>query len=209
MTLEVKNISFKYEKNSEYILKDFNLKIENSDRMGIMAPSGYGKTTLCKLLSGYEKPYSGEVLLEGKQLGSYRGYCPVQLIWQHPREAVNPRLTMRRILDEGHNLREGLTKDLGIKEEWLDRYPQELSEGELQRFCIARALGEGTQFLLADEITTMLDTITQSEIWHFLMEETARRKIGMLIVSHNKPLLNQVCTGITELHLRRQNSEVI
>ena len=83
---------------------------------------------------------------------------------------------------------------LGIERDWLNRYPSELSGGELQRFCIARALGEKTRFLLADEITTMLDLITQSQIWHFLLEEIKGREIGLLVVSHSGPLLDQICT---------------
>ena len=82
----------------------------------------------------------------------------------------------------------------------MNRFPTELSGGELQRFCIARALGQRTRFLLADEITTMLDLITQSQIWHFLIEETERRNIGMLVVSHNPELIGKVCTRIVELN---------
>lgn len=199
MILEAKNITYKYRRDSKYIYRDFSIKVESGSRLGVIAPSGFGKTTLCKLLSGYEKPLSGKVLLDGKNLLSYKGYCPVQMIWQQPEIAVNPRIKMRSILAEGDNLREGLLEDLGIKDEWMDRYPQELSGGELQRFCIARALGEKTKFLLADEITTMLDMVTQSGIWHFLIEETVRRNIGMVIVSHNRPLLEHVCTEIYNL----------
>ena len=64
----------------------------------------------------------------------------------------------------------------------------------MQRFCIARALGEGTKILLADEITTMLDMVTQSAIWHALIEETEKRGIGMLVVSHSDSLTDRVCT---------------
>ena len=78
-------------------------------------------------------------------------------------------------------------------------YPGELSGGELQRFCIARALGERTRCLLADEISTMLDLITQSQIWNFLMEETRKREIGLLVVSHSEELLKRVCTRIQDL----------
>ena len=71
--------------------------------------------------------------------------------------------------------------------------------GELQRFCIARALGRRTRYLIADEISSMLDLITQGQIWNFLMEETARRQIGMLVVSHSRELLDYVCTRQVEL----------
>ena len=88
---------------------------------------------------------------------------------------------------------------LGIERDWLNRYPAELSGGELQRFCIARALGEKTKFLLADEISTMLDLITQSQIWNFLLEEVKCRKMGLLVVSHSGELLERVCTRIVDL----------
>ena len=199
MTLEARNISFRYGEKSREILKDFSLKAESTERVGLVAPSGFGKTTLCKILSGYEKPDSGQVLLDGKPLDFYGSYCPVQLIWQHPEQAINPRLRMRSVLEEGDNVSPDLIKRLGIEADWMNRFPAELSGGEMQRFCIARALGQRTQFLLADEISTMLDLITQSQIWHFLMDETEKRRIGMIVVSHSQELLEKVCTRIVDL----------
>lgn len=198
MILEARNISFRYGEKSRGILKDFSLKAESTERVGLVAPSGFGKTTLCKILSGYEKPDSGQVLLDGKPLDFYGSYCPVQLIWQHPEQAINPRLRMRSVLKEGDNVSPDLIKRLGIEADWMNRFPAELSGGEMQRFCIARALGQRTQFLLADEISTMLDLITQSQIWHFLMDETEKRKIGMIVVSHSPELLEKVCTRIVD-----------
>ena len=199
MILEARNISFRYGEKSREILKDFSLKAESTERVGLVAPSGFGKTTLCKILSGYEKPDSGQVLLDGKPLDFYGSYCPVQLIWQHPDQAINPRLRMKAVLEEGDNVSPDLIKRLGIETDWMNRFPAELSGGEMQRFCIARALGQRTQFLLADEISTMLDLITQSQIWHFLMDETEKRKIGMIVVSHSQELLEKVCTRIVDL----------
>ena len=199
MILEARNISFRYGEKSREILKDFSLKAESTERVGLVAPSGFGKTTLCKILSGYEKPDSGQVLLDGKPLDFYGSYCPVQLIWQHPEQAINPRLRMRSVLEEGDNVSPDLIKRLGIEADWMNRFPAELSGGEMQRFCIARALGQRTQFLLAGEISTMLDLITQSQIWHFLMDETEKRKIGMIVVSHSQELLEKVCTRIVDL----------
>ena len=69
----------------------------------------------------------------------------------------------------------------------------------MQRFCIARSLGERTKILLADEISTMLDLITQSQIWNFLLEETERRKISMVVVSHDDKLLEKVCTRVVNI----------
>lgn len=199
MILEAKNISFRYGDNGREILKDFSLKADSSERVGLAAPSGFGKTTLCKILSGYEKPDSGEILLDGKPLDQYGSYCPVQLIWQHPEQAVNPRLRMRAVLEEGDQVDPALVERLGIEKDWMNRFPVEISGGEMQRFCIARAMGKRTRFLLADEISTMLDLITQSQIWHFLIEETERRQMGMIVVSHSPELLERVCTRVIDL----------
>ena len=199
MILEAKNLSFRYEESGRKILDQFSLQADSSERVGILAPSGFGKTTLCKILAGYEEPETGTVLMDGKSLYSYKGYCPVQMIWQHPEQAVNPRLRMRNVFEEGDQVETELIKKLGIEPDWMNRFPTELSGGELQRFCIARALGKRTRFLLADEISTMLDLITQSQIWHFLMEETQRRGIGMIVVSHSPELVEKVCTRVVEL----------
>ena len=200
MILEVRNLSFRYENKGRQILEQFSLQADSNERVGIAAPSGFGKTTLCKLLAGYEQPESGEILLDGELLQSYKGYCPVQMIWQHPEQAVNPRLRMRSVFEEGDQVDPKLMEKLGIESDWLNRIPTELSGGELQRFCIARALGKRTRFLLADEISTMLDLITQSQIWHFLIEETQRRGIGIIVVSHDSELVEKVCTRVVRMN---------
>lgn len=201
MILEAKKLSFRYEESGRKILDQFSLQVDSSERVGILAPSGFGKTTLCKILSGYEEPEEGTVLLDGKSLYSYKDYCPVQMIWQHPEQAVNPRLRMRTVIEEGDQVDPKLIEKLGIEPDWLNRFPTELSGGELQRFCIARALGKRTRFLLADEISTMLDLITQSQIWYFLIEETERRGIGMIVVSHSPELVEKVCTRVVRMEI--------
>lgn len=193
--LEAKNLSFSYEKKSDSrkILADVTLSVKPGERVGILAPSGAGKTTFLKILGGYLFPDSGCMLVDGKPLPK-KGRCPVQLIWQHPEKAVNSRLRLGKTLAEGGPENPELERRLGILPEWKNRFPQELSGGELQRFCIARALGPETKYLLCDEISTMLDLITQGQIWRFLMEETEERKIGMVITSHSQELLDHVCT---------------
>jgi peptide/nickel transport system ATP-binding protein len=198
--LEAKNISFRYDNGNKQILNNLSMYMDSGERLGLVAPSGFGKTTCCKILAGYEKPDKGEVLLDGRPLSSYKGYCPVQMIWQHPESSVNPRLKLKEVLKEGDGVEDQVIKGLGIEPEWLNRYPSEVSGGELQRFCIARALGGKTRFLLADEISTMLDLITQSQIWNFLISEVERRGIGLLVVSHSQGLLDRVCTRRLDLN---------
>lgn len=191
MILEAKNITFFYREGAAPVFSDVSLRLDPQEPAALLGSSGYGKTTLCKVLAGYLSPQSGQVLLDGDPLPK-KGYCPVQMIWQHPEKAVNPRLRMRDTLADGQDVEERILRELGIEEDWMDRYPQELSGGELQRFCIARALGRGTRFLIADEISTMLDAITQSQIWRFLLKETRERQIGLLVVSHSEALLERV-----------------
>ena len=95
MRLEAVDISFRYDNGSRNVLNHVSLYLEDGERLGLKAPSGFGKTTLCKILGGYEEPHNGQVLLDGKPLSSYKGYCPVQMIWQHPELSVNPRILFR------------------------------------------------------------------------------------------------------------------
>ncbi|GAB6160644.1 ATP-binding cassette domain-containing protein [Howardella ureilytica] len=194
MKLEIKNISYAYEKKGKKIISDFNLDLEGDERVGLIAPSGYGKTTLCKILSGYIKPDEGNVFCDGVPIAKIKGYSPIQMIWQQPEFAVNPALRMKEVIEEGDDIEDRITEGLGIEKDWLSRFPNELSGGELQRFNIARALGKRTKFLICDEISTMLDLITQSQIWNFLLEEVKTRKIGLIAVSHNSELMKLICT---------------
>ncbi|MDD5953151.1 MAG: ATP-binding cassette domain-containing protein [Oscillospiraceae bacterium] len=202
MQLEMNDVSFRYSHGGRWILKDVSLCVQEGERVGLIGPSGYGKSTLAKLLSGYEKPYSGEILLDGRPLPK-KGVCPVQLIYQHPEKAINPRWKMRKVLEESGQFREEMMEAIGIERDWLDRYPRELSGGELQRFCVARSLFEGTRFLIADEMSTMLDVITQAQIWDLMLKEVERRNLGLIVVTHNNYLAQRVCTRL--IHLEEIN----
>lgn len=195
MQIDVNDISFKYKDNTPLILKDLDLSLDSTERVALVGSSGCGKSTLAKIIAGYLKPNKGEVLLEDKKMKD-KGYCPIQMIYQHPENAVNPRWKMREILNEGWNPDKELLDEIGIEESWFNRWPSELSGGELQRFCIARALGPETKFLICDEISTMLDVITQAQIWNLLLKISKERKIGMLIVTHNIELAKRVSDKI-------------
>ena len=200
MKLEARGMTFYYPgKRKRPVLQGVSLSIAPGERVGLQAPSGSGKTTLCRLLAGYEKPQRGEILLDGRPLQDYRGVCPVQMVWQHPETVVDPLLHLGDTLSEAGAVEERLAQALHIEQAWRNRYPAELSGGELQRFCIARALRPETRFLLCDEISAMLDLVTQAQIWRFLLEEAARRQLGLLVVSHDSALLQQVCTRVHRL----------
>lgn len=201
MTLEARDLTFRYpRRGASPVLEGVNFTLQAGERVGLSAPSGRGKTTLCKLLAGWEEPSSGQVLLDGVPLSQYRGFCPVQLLWQHPEEAVDPLLKLRTTLYEAGPVDPAILEGLGVREEWLERYPSELSGGELQRICTARALGPKLRFLLCDEASAMLDLVTQAKLWRFLLEQVERRGLGMLIVSHDQALLSQLCTRVVSLN---------
>lgn len=189
MKLEARNITFGYKKGRS-VIENFQLTVDGGERVGIAAPSGTGKTTLCSILAGYLRPLQGQVLLDGQDVRKRKGHNPVQMIWQHPEKSVNPKLRMKKTMEEAGEIEERIFQGLGIEKDWLNRYPMELSGGEIQRFCIARALGRKTKFLIADEISAMLDLITQAQIWEFLLREVKRREIGLIVVTHSDALMD-------------------
>ena len=198
MALEAKNVSFRYEPRLPWVLQSVSLNLERGARTALFAPSGYGKTTLAMLLAGYLQPTAGEVLLDGAPLPK-TGVCPVQLICQHPEKAINPRWRLARVLEESGALSDPVLDAFGIERAWLTRYPRELSGGELQRFCVARALMSGAQYLICDEISTMLDVITQAQIWNTVLAEAEKRNMAILAVTHNRNLAERIADEIVDL----------
>ncbi len=197
MQLKASNISFKYKNSEKYILENIDFEINSGEIVGLIAPSGFGKTTFAKILSGYEKNFSGDISIDGKKIKKF--YNPIQLILQHPEKAVNPKWKMSKILKEAFNPSKDLLDNMGIKEEWLNRCPNELSGGELQRICVIRALSKETKFLIADEMTTMLDAITQAQIWDVVLDYAKKNNIGIIVISHEKFLIDRICERVVNL----------
>ena len=192
MELKATNISFKYPSAKEYLLKDVNLELDNNKIMGLIGDSGSGKSTLCKILSGYVTNYEGSVTFDGNSLPK-KGFKPVQLIYQHPEKVMNPKWKMEQVLKESWDVSDDLLNEFGIQKSWLTRFPQELSGGELQRFSVLRSLNPNTKFLIADEMTTMLDAITQVQILDSVLKIVKQRNMGFLLVSHDMDLVDTIC----------------
>lgn len=199
--LEARNISFGYPGAARLLYDGLSLSVAPGERVELSAPSGFGKTTLCRLLAGYERPSTGDVLIDGEPLPQ-KGVCPVQLIGQHPELSLDPRMRMEKSLAEAGEVSQDALGALGIRGEWMRRFPHELSGGEMQRFCIARAVAARPRYVIADEISTMLDAVTQAQIWAFLLDYVKSEGLGLVFVTHSKPLAARVATRTIDLSQR-------
>lgn len=187
-------LSFRYEQG-EWILHKADISILPGEIVGLPGPSGRGKTTLARLLCGYLQPVEGVVSIDEQPL-QHKSYCPAQLLFQHPEMAMNPRWKIHRTITEGDDCSPAIMQSLGIHPGWLQRYPYELSGGELQRIALARAMGEGTRYLIADEMTAMLDANTQALIWEVMLKWVRKKKVGVLAISHDLHLLKRIADRI-------------
>ena len=201
MALCCRNVSFAYDAAAP-VLRDVSFSVERGERVALVAPSGYGKTTLCRIIAGFLSAQTGAIEIDGAPLAR-KGARSVQLIWQQPELAFDPRLRMSKSLREVSGYEEAYRNELldrfNAKTEWLNRFPSELSGGELMRFCIVRALLARPAYLICDEMTAMLDAVTQAFVWKELISFADANQLGLLVVSHSPDLLNRVATRIIDL----------
>lgn len=191
--LEVKNL--RIEQSGQTLWDNLSFSLASNECLGISAPSGFGKTTLGRVLAQWQAPTQGTILFEGRPL-TPTGYCPIQLIPQHPEKSFNPYRSVGASLHDAWQPNADWLAQLSIKPEWLTRRPYELSGGELARIALLRALDPRTKVLIADEITAQLDAHLQKQVWLLLKKLSEQRPLAMIIFSHNKVLLEKVCTSV-------------
>ena len=198
-TLQLENLSYRYEKNSPDILKNVNLEFENGKIYAIVGKSGAGKTTLLSLLSGLAKPTSGKILYDGKDISQIDKYeyrsKYVGVIFQsfnllpNMTALENVMLSMdiagikQKRSQKEKTARELLAK-VDIDPEEFDRRVLKLLGGQQQRVAIARALSYEPQIILADEPTGNLDGETQAEIMKIFRRLADEGKC-VIIVTHS------------------------
>ncbi|PWU69479.1 ABC transporter ATP-binding protein [Gracilibacillus dipsosauri] len=194
LMIRTKNVSYQTKAGTR-ILDHTNWEWKYGQKIGLMGKSGAGKTTLAKILAGFLLPSSGEVIPPKER----DGVASIQLIWQHPEQAVNPKWRVRKILEEAGEIDQGLLQQFNIPSEWLQRFPQQLSGGELQRICIVRCLMVNPSYIIADEMTSMLDPVSQAEIWKQFMHIVEANNTGLLVISHERKLLERITDHILDI----------
>ena len=200
--LEIKNLTVKYEKT---ILENVNLKLDKKI-YGLMGMTGSGKTTFIKAVLGLIK-YEGEILLNGKLLDVRRGF---QVVFQNPFNSFDPKRSIGfsiseiiRLNNTNYKLDE-LAKKVGINPEFMDKYPSELSGGELQRLSIARALAGNPEVFILDEPTSALDVENQKKILDILKEI---KDVTIIFISHDMNVLKYLSDEILVLNPKKKNIE--
>lgn len=173
------------------VFSDVSLQLKCGNIYCIHGPSGCGKTTLGRTLAGLHQPTSGSVIFNNKTIEDHTLW-PVQYLYQSPLHAMNPRWRIGKIIKEAGAYDHAHAKKLGVQEEWSERFPHELSGGQLQRVSILRALGAKPNFLIADEITAALDPVAQAQIWQLLIHLAKEHHMGILAISHDHDLLSKI-----------------
>jgi len=192
------------------VLNGITMHLEPGTTTGLMAPSGSGKTTLARIAAMLNSPWSGTIAIDGTPVQGVRHTLApslrrqVALVFQSPRRATNPRHHVGHIIDEPLRLTPrparssvaerswtvtALAQRVGLDTELLERYPHEISDGQLQRACLARALATRPRYLVCDEITSMLDASTTANIVRTIIEESHHHSMGVLTMSHDRQLL--------------------
>ncbi|TWG08737.1 peptide/nickel transport system ATP-binding protein [Saccharopolyspora dendranthemae] len=200
--LSAKDVVVGY-RRGEPVLDGASIDLAAGEVLGLAGPSGSGKSTLGRVLALLHRPWSGRVSLDGSDITGFRHRTPpetrkaIGIVFQHPRPAVDPRFTLRDIISEpllaaGEPGEIGaLTDEVGLTDELLTRRPHEVSDGQLQRACLARALAPRPRYLVCDEMTAMLDASTTAALVRVVDRRTREDDTGVLAISHDEALLER------------------
>lgn len=187
------------------VLQGVDLTVTRGETVGLRGPSGSGKSTLVGILAMLRAPDAGFVSVDGRRVDGVLHRVPpplrtrVAVLFQSPRAATDPRLDLAAIIAEPMRAAartDGLAEEVadlaqrvGLTVDLLGRKPHAVSDGQLQRACLARALAQRPDYVLCDEATTMLDASTQAHVAAVLDAYQRERDAGLLVVSHDEDLL--------------------
>ena len=198
------------------VLDNCSLQLDEGECVGIMGQSGSGKTTLARIFLRLIEPDAGKVFFEGQDITALKGSAlkpfrsQVQLISQRPESFFDPIFKLGKSLREPLKIFNRYDKN---SEEWikellelvqlntavLDRYPHQVSGGEIQRLSIARALLLKPKVLVLDEPTSMLDISVQAQILHLLKDIQKSNGLTYMLIAHDKAVCDFLCSRIVRI----------
>ena len=210
--IEIKNVSkiFKTSKGDFTALKDVNLTVADGEIFGIIGLSGAGKSTLVRCMNYLEKPSSGQVIIDGRELGSLKKKELLELrrsigmIFQGF-NLLEQRNVLKNVLfplqisgtpkDKAAARAEELLELVGLSDK-QSSYPSQLSGGQKQRVAIARALASDPKYLLCDEATSALDPDTTRSILELLREINRKLGVTIVVITHDMKVIDSVCDRV-------------
>ena len=198
------------------VLNDVSLSLEQGKCLGIIGESGSGKSTLGRIITGIEKADSGVVEFEGKNIHQKENKDAkndISVVFQNYVSSVNPRFSVAQIIAEPLIISSQVNKSkidkkkiddevkklikiVGLSEEFLERFPNELSGGQLQRVCIARAIVTKPKFILLDEAVSSLDVSTQVEILDLLQKLKKEYNLSYIFITHDLLTITYICDSV-------------
>ncbi|MFI0502494.1 ABC transporter ATP-binding protein [Streptomyces albogriseolus] len=206
--LELRAVTAGYDRRAP-VVRDAHLTVAPGEAVGLLGPSGCGKSTLARVAALLHRPDAGEVVLDGTPVRGFRHRAPreqrtaIGVVFQQPRLAADPRLRLADLVAEplratgrrasaADRVRE-LADTVGLTPDLLGRRPHEVSDGQLQRACLARALVLKPRWLVCDEMTAMLDASTTAALVRAVEDYRASTGAGLLSVGHDRVLLKRWC----------------
>ncbi|EGQ80536.1 oligopeptide ABC superfamily ATP binding cassette transporter, ABC protein [Fusobacterium animalis ATCC 51191] len=202
--LSIRNLNKTFE--SGFKLKDINFDIKEGEVVSLIGESGSGKTSISKIIVGLLKA-EGQILFKGIDIleNPKKINGKIQMIFQSPYSSLNPKYKIKDIILEGIIYQKVLKKgedideyllnilnEVGLDKEVLNKYPHELSGGQRQRVGIARAVAVKPDLIIADEILTALDALTQIQILELFQKLKENKKISYLFISHDINVVKKI-----------------
>ncbi|MFI6231278.1 ABC transporter ATP-binding protein [Micromonospora echinospora] len=198
------------------VLDRVDLHVAPGETVGLRGPSGSGKSTLARVLALLHAPDAGHVTLDGRPVAGARHRLPaavrtrVAVLFQSPRAATDPRLSLTDIIaeplratgtppEQARARAVELADLVGLTPDLLTRRPHAVSDGQLQRACLARALVHRPDYLLCDEATAMLDASTQAHLAAVITDHQRQHGTGVLVITHDPALMARWATRVVDL----------
>jgi peptide/nickel transport system ATP-binding protein len=202
-------------------LNGVSVRVEAGKSLGVVGESGSGKSTFARLVMALERPTSGQVVLQGRDLNRIpadelrRARRDFQMVFQDPYGSLDPRQTIARIVAEPLTVVEGIDRgelrarvsavlrQVGLRDADIDKYPHEFSGGQRQRIAIARALITQPKLIVADEPVSALDVSVQAQVLNLMQDLQEQFGLSYILISHDLAVVDYLCDEVVVMYLGR------